>query len=161
MAAVLVLTVPLGPLLRNCYRIVPRVGLVPTAELREYKKTVASELRGTPPLAGEVTVSGVLYRARAVGDVSNYFKALEDSLNGIAWLDDGQVAGFDKFRRSDADPKSPRVELMLVGERFATAGEVARAVATKARAAAQVRATKRQRRVEKRLGVTLKEATYR
>ncbi len=101
----------------NDYWTVARNRIVLTAKARAYKKAVAAALAGHLPIAGPVVGEFRLYRPRRIGDLGNGLKVVEDSLNGIAYLDDSQVEEYRVFRRFD-DPDNPRVELVYEGERF-------------------------------------------
>ena len=58
-------------------------------------------------LAGPVSINILVYRPRKRGDLDNVAKAILDSLNRIAWLDDSQVVQLI-MRRYD-DKNNPRV----------------------------------------------------
>jgi len=75
--------------------------VVLTAEARAYKQEVAMLLGCHIPLACEVGISYVWYRARKSGDLDNRQKVLFDALNGVIWNDDKQVCYHQAFRRDD------------------------------------------------------------
>jgi len=74
------------------------------AALRQYKLVVVR-----PPL--QVKLELVWYRQRRQGDVDNRLKCIEDSLEGIAYVDDAQVK--DVRIRREEDPGNPRVFVWL------------------------------------------------
>jgi crossover junction endodeoxyribonuclease RusA len=83
-------------------------------ESKAYKSEVATLFlaAGIPgPFHGDVTVCVTWYRKIRRGDLDGVFKALFDALNGLAWIDDGQIAGIHAFRYDD--PKNPRVEILV------------------------------------------------
>lgn len=65
-------------------------------------------LRGPLGLALSVYVAG-----GRTGDVDNYWKAIADALNGIAWYDDGQVAEARVVRRRVARGVDQRAEVEI------------------------------------------------
>lgn len=117
------LVLPYPPSANQYWRIVPRRGLVPSDEAKRYRTTVAMMLIRCRALLGELVVSGTVYRPQASGDLSNRLKCMEDCLQGLAYLDDGQIAEYRSLRR-DVDKLNPRVELEIWGERWATRAEV-------------------------------------
>lgn len=158
MSAVTRLVLPLPPS-ANTYWVPARGrGLVPSKTALAYKRQIATICANVRPLIGNVTLSGIVFRGRAVGDLGNFLKVLEDALNGYAWLDDRQVVAYQRFELSPfTDPSRPRVELELTGERFATLDEAARHRAAKAETARKARATRNANRRTK----ALKPAVYR
>ena len=50
-------------------------------------------------------------RPQRSGDLDNRLKCLLDSLNGIAWSDDGQIVEIHAYRHDDK--KNPRVEIEI------------------------------------------------
>lgn len=100
------------------------MGNVPSAEALKYRADVARLLAGCRPLLGDIVVARChVFRPRKSGDLINRLKVLEDALQGLAYLDDGQICAYRDLERLD-DPDRPRVELELYGTRFATPGEV-------------------------------------
>jgi Holliday junction resolvase RusA-like endonuclease len=59
---------------------------------------------GSWDTSGTYTLTIIVRRARAAGDVDNFLKAAMDGLNGIAWRDDSQVRSVH-CRMEDAPPK--------------------------------------------------------
>ena len=96
---------------------------MPSKYLLAYKAQVAHGLAVAKhlPLCGSLTVELDMYRPRAVGDVDNPLKATLDAGNGLLWLDDSQIREL-RVRRHD-DPERPRVEVLVVGQRWATKEE--------------------------------------
>lgn len=86
------------------------------AKMTKYKKEIQNAglvaMQGKPPTLNAVSVSIKLYRkfkttSRRFGDADNHLKAILDSLNCVAWLDDSQVVActVEKYQGS------PRVEI--------------------------------------------------
>jgi Holliday junction resolvase RusA-like endonuclease len=148
-SAILHLTLPEPPSSNVYWRIVPGRGLTPSDEALEYKARVAKLCVQLRPLVGPVIWSGVWYRGRKTGDLSNRQKVLEDSLIGFAYLDDGQIEEYRRWRRSDEQPSNPRVVLELEGAAFATVEQARAAAEKKQQAAAKRRATVRRNQAEK------------
>lgn len=67
---------------------------------------------GLVPLQGEVAVWMVFYRKnRRRADLTNMVKAIEDGLNGVAYVDDNQIVESHTWKRIDKD--DPRVEVKV------------------------------------------------
>jgi Holliday junction resolvase RusA-like endonuclease len=60
-------------------------------------------------LGGPLGVKLYVYRPRRRGDLDNTLKVILDALNGIAWVDDGQIEMLHVERFDDKT--NPRVEL--------------------------------------------------
>jgi Holliday junction resolvase RusA-like endonuclease len=75
-------------------------------------KQTAPRRFGCEPLRGDVAVRMVWVRARRTGDVDSRIKATLDLLNGVAWLDDAQVADLQVLRVDD-DTQPARVEVFV------------------------------------------------
>jgi crossover junction endodeoxyribonuclease RusA len=152
MTARIRLTLPTPPSANSYWTSAPGRGLVPTDIAKEYKAKVAELTRSTvsAPLVGEVTWVGTWYRARRSGDLGNRLKVLEDALNEWAFLDDAQIVAYD-WRRSDEEPEAPRVELLLVGDAFASPRQMAEHRHAREQAAQKRRATTRMNRKLKEL----------
>lgn len=152
MTAMLSLTLPCPPSANRYWTVAPGRGLVPTAAAMDYKARVRKLLlTKAKPIVGDVVISGVWYRPRRIGDLNNTLKVLEDALNGLAWLDDAQISAVVNYRRDDSDPKNARIELEIIGERFATAEEAKSVTDAKAARADKARRTVNQNRLKKKL----------
>ena len=106
------LTLPLTPLLNRYYRKYRNMITI-SSEVQAYKAEVASICRGAAlePLQGDVTVKARIYRQQKRGDIDGYAKALLDSLQGFAYVDDKQVTELHLIR--DDDKRNPRVEIEI------------------------------------------------
>lgn len=134
------LVLPYPPSANAYWRAAPGRGLVPSDEARRYKAAVALLLAGKLPLTGDVAVNVHVYRPRRSGDLDNTLKVLLDALgNGQALLDDAQVIRIHACRAEDA--ANPRVEVLLVGDAFATREQVAELRARKTAANAKRKRT--------------------
>jgi Holliday junction resolvase RusA-like endonuclease len=109
------LTLPLPPSSNNAYKNAGKKGRVLTPEGRAYKDKAAMIARGLwrgAVLEGDVAIIGTVYLDSARRDLSNCIKLMEDSLKGICYGDDRQVAHIDLRRRYDRG--NPRVEMDVV-----------------------------------------------
>jgi crossover junction endodeoxyribonuclease RusA len=106
------LTLPLPPSINHYWRRVGNKTLI-SADGRAYRTRcgVEAHLQGVEPLAGELAVRAVIFMARRGSDLDNRLKALLDSLNGVCWMDDGQVA--EIHVRRELDRTNPRVEMTV------------------------------------------------
>lgn len=106
------LTLPYPPSANKYWRVVKGRPVV-SAEARSYKQ--GAKLRalsaGIRPISGPVVLSVGVYRPRKAGDLGNRLKVLEDALNGVAWIDDGQIV--EIHMRRFEDKANPRVELLI------------------------------------------------
>jgi Holliday junction resolvase RusA-like endonuclease len=108
------LTLPLPPSANNLYRNVPGKGRVLNKHGREYKQEVRTlALMARPDFFhGDVRFTMVVYFPdRRRRDLSNTLKIVEDSLKGIVYGDDSQVARIELTRRYDA--ARPRAEVTV------------------------------------------------
>lgn len=82
-------------------------------EARAYRHQAGWEAKrqGVQVQNGPLAVSLNVYRPMRRGDLDNTAKVLFDALNGIAWVDDGQVVEMHLFRFDDKD--RPRVEVTV------------------------------------------------
>jgi len=82
---------------------------------RAYEQLVGMCARAAAPapLQGPVEMRAVIYLRRGRrGDLDNYLKCLCDGLNGIAWLDDGQVVRIEaEIRRCKRDEERVEIEI--------------------------------------------------
>lgn len=106
------LTLPYPPSANHYLRRTSR-GVYRTPEAQAYKETVALTLRleGVEPLTGDLEIVVDAYRPRKRGDLDNILKVALDSLNGLAWHDDKQIARITANRHDD--PKRPRLEIAV------------------------------------------------
>lgn len=97
------LELPYPPTANTYWRIF-RGRAVKSAEARAYQQRarLMALTAGCRPLDGPVVVTVHVYRPRRRGDLDNVLKVLLDSLNGIAWRDDGQVVELHASRADDA-----------------------------------------------------------
>lgn len=106
-------TLPYPPSANRYWRQTSR-GVYVSIEAKAYKSEagwIALSSGCSEPLVGEVALSLDVYRPRRSGDLSNRIKVLEDSLNGIAYEDDEQVA--EIHARRFYDKLNPRVEVII------------------------------------------------
>ena len=102
---------PYPPSANACWRHWKGRTLV-SAEYRDFKRRVAL-LWGKPtPMDGPLSVEVRLFRPRKSGDIDNRIKPLFDSLNGLAWHDDAQIARL-LVERSE-DKLNPRAEVRVL-----------------------------------------------
>jgi crossover junction endodeoxyribonuclease RusA len=85
--------------------------MIKSAEAKVYGYLVlaAAQAAGIEPFTGAVSVKIDVYRPRKAGDLDNRLKVAMDSLNGLAWHDDGQIVEIHA-RRFD-DKTNPRIEV--------------------------------------------------
>lgn len=107
----MILTLPLPPSSNNAYRNLKGKGRVLTREGRAYKHRTAMMAKGQGArlFEGDVALRGVVYLDSRRRDLSNCIKLLEDSLKGVCYHDDRQVARIELDRLFDRG--NPRVEL--------------------------------------------------
>lgn len=110
------LVLPWPPALNHLYRMVMVKGsprMLISARGRAYKEECGWEAKrqGARPQKGSLAVTMVLYRPQKRGDIDGFQKAVFDSVNGIAWEDDGQVEELHVYRRDDK--LRPRVEMTI------------------------------------------------
>jgi crossover junction endodeoxyribonuclease RusA len=106
----IVLNLPYPPSANRYWRVY-RGKPVPSKEAVAYKEEVKRKTSGVVPFPADVKVAlrVNVYRDAMRGDLSNRIKILEDSLNGIAYVDDKQVHRLE-FEMYD-DAVNPRVEV--------------------------------------------------
>lgn len=121
------LVLPYPPSVNTIYQHTAKSGRVvkfKTAEHKRYLGAVGNAVRvaglrdplvDALPFLGDVKLTVRLFRPRAVGDLDNRIKALQDALNGVAWRDDEQVCELHMYR-DDSDKWNARAEVQLEGE---------------------------------------------
>ena len=107
------LTLPYPPSTNRYWRTTKRGTTYVSPEAKAYKAEVGwlAKAAGVEPLTGDLFVTAQVYRPRKAGDLSNRQKVLEDALQGFAYLDDNQIAGYYFTRHDDKD--NPRVEIVI------------------------------------------------
>jgi crossover junction endodeoxyribonuclease RusA len=103
-------TLPVPPSTNRFWRIC-RGRPVLSSEARFYKKKVAALLHKEKPRKGEVSLTIAWYRERKSGDLSNRIKCLEDSLQGVLYVNDSQVVALHAYRYDDK--ANPRIEVSV------------------------------------------------
>jgi crossover junction endodeoxyribonuclease RusA len=109
-----VLTLPVPPSTNHLYRNVRGKGRVLNKDGRAYKETARMVAMGArlPLLQGDVLLTMTVYFPnRRRRDLSNCLKVIEDSLSGVAYRDDSQVAKIVLTRQYDN--ANPRAELTV------------------------------------------------
>jgi crossover junction endodeoxyribonuclease RusA len=107
-------TLPYPPSVNRYLRFSPKGYAYTTNEAKQYKQgaKLRALTQGLRPITeGEVVLSIAVYRPRKRGDIDNVLKVLLDSLNGIAYVDDAQVAELHISRNDDA--ANPRVDVWV------------------------------------------------
>lgn len=111
----LLLTLPYPPSTNHLY-VRTRAGRVSlSARAHAYRATAqqaATQHGHHTPYETTVAVFIDVYRPRRTGDLDNTLKAICDSLNGIAWIDDSQVVQITANRYDD--PAAPRVTIAII-----------------------------------------------
>lgn len=112
------LTIPIPPSANRYWRHAvvhtkrgPIVTTYVSEEAKAYKESLRLALsrKGIVMLVGPVKFTVRLYRPRRAGDLGNRLKVLEDMLEGVAYVNDSQIAEIYMLRRTD--PARPRVEV--------------------------------------------------
>ena len=87
--------------------------MVVSAEARAYKQEVAllAAQQIDEPMTGSVSIYLDVYRQHRRGDLDNRLKVVLDSLQGIVYHDDKQIAEIHVVRHEDR--KNPRVEVQV------------------------------------------------
>lgn len=104
------LTLPFPPSSNRYWRVF-RGHAVKSAEARAYQEAVFYTARGVEPLEGDLSIALRFFRPAKRGDLDNRIKQLCDSLQGIAYHDDKQIARLEAERFDDK--KNPRVEVTI------------------------------------------------
>lgn len=88
--------------------------VVMSKEARTYKAAakVLAYSQGARPLTGDVRVTVHWYRARKSGDCDNRLKVVSDSLEGIAYTNDRQIADL-RIVRHDTERGTPRIDVTV------------------------------------------------
>ena len=107
------LTLPYPPSINRIYTTTAEGKRVYTKEAREYKKTVAQacQLKSVVGMMGELVLTMNAYRPRRAGDTDNLLKITQDSLEGICYENDSQIAKIIAERFDDK--LNPRIEVKL------------------------------------------------
>ena len=105
---------PYPPSVNRMWR---RVGnrTVLSREGRIYRQRVAWTCRDLRRIDGDVVVRIKVYRPAKRGDLDNCFKAILDSLRGLAFHDDSQVVRIEADRYDDKANPRVEVEVTAVG----------------------------------------------
>ena len=106
-------TVPVPPSANRWHRHVGHRAILST-EARHYLATLPAiaYLQGARPVTGDVAVSIVWFRARKAGDTDKRGGILLDALQGVAYVDDSQVADY-RIVRDDSDRTNPRMVVTI------------------------------------------------
>lgn len=108
------LTLPYPPLLNRYYRVF-RGRNVLSADGKAFKENVtAAWYQAGCPFLSDVALlemSVIVYRPQNRGDIDGYLKSLLDSLNGLAYRDDNQIAKLTIEKR--VDKKNKRCEIAI------------------------------------------------
>jgi Holliday junction resolvase RusA-like endonuclease len=97
----------------NRYLGVTRKGLrFKSKEGKDYCEAVRliGQAQRIKPVAGKVALTIHLFRPRKSGDLTNFFKVLEDSLEGILYENDRQIVEHHAFLHDDAE--NPRCHVL-------------------------------------------------
>lgn len=111
------LVLPYPPSANTLYRSIvrgKRALPIKSAEHRAYFGAVAARvgfLAAPWPKETPLVVTLRLFRPRKAGDIDGPIKALLDSLNGRAWVDDSQIVELHVIRGDDK--ARPRVEVQI------------------------------------------------
>jgi Holliday junction resolvase RusA-like endonuclease len=105
----LLLQLPIGPSANRYWRTTRQGRTYVSPEAVAYKETVAKLVAGSwEPFQSDVTLMLDVYGMHGGGDVGNRVKVLEDALQGVAYVNDRQVAELH-VRRLPVDELGPRV----------------------------------------------------
>ena len=92
-----------------------RGGWYTPSSTRRYQEKVAAYARSagiSAPLTGSVRLEIHLWLPDRRRDIDNIAKSIADGLNGIAWLDDSQIASLS-VTRAGIDRERPRAEVRI------------------------------------------------
>jgi crossover junction endodeoxyribonuclease RusA len=106
------LRLPCPPTMNTYWRAVGRKVLI-SAKGRAFRKWCELAAIAQRPVLqeGDVKVAGTVYMPRRGCDLDNRIKPLLDALQGIAYVNDSQVAEIHLKR--DVDHGNPRVEITI------------------------------------------------
>jgi Holliday junction resolvase RusA-like endonuclease len=104
----LLLQLPIGPSANRYWRKTKTGRIYVSPEAVAYKETVAKLAGVRTPFQADVTLMLDVYGMHGGGDVGNRVKVLEDALQGVAYVNDKQVAELH-VRRLPVDELGPRV----------------------------------------------------
>jgi crossover junction endodeoxyribonuclease RusA len=106
------LTLPI-PVSANRYWRNFRGRMVISAEAKAYKAEVwgLAKEAGAQLMAGELSLTMIVYRPAKRGDLDNYTKILADSLQGVLYDNDSQIVRILAERHDDKH--NPRVEVEI------------------------------------------------
>lgn len=93
----------------------PHSGFTLTRKYRKARADIEERARGQyagPVLAGPVAIRFDFYPPSRRPDMGNYTKAVKDSLQGVAYKDDGQIKD-ERLRWMYIDKEAPRVEIVV------------------------------------------------
>lgn len=144
MAESLTLELPIPPSANDYWRSIALPGIAPKTarnpqgwgarvllsdEARGYRVTVEAAFRRQlgfkiQPLEGDLRLTVTWRRARRAGDISNRIKVVEDCLEGLAYLNDRQVAEVHAYRVDGAEPGMTILVERLAGAAAASQGEL-------------------------------------
>lgn len=102
------ITLPIPPSANRYWRVYNGHPVM-SQEARDYKEYVGVSCLRMVPLAGPVSVTIRVYRARKAGDLDNFEKVVLDALQGYAYENDNQVVEIHAYRLDDK--QNPRVEV--------------------------------------------------
>lgn len=106
------LTLPFPPSTNLYWRIGNnRIHLTETAKAYKLEAGYRANAVCKKPITEEVRLTVNFYRPRAIGDTDNLLKVLLDSMSGIIYKDDRQVAEIHAYRFND--PSNPRAEVTI------------------------------------------------
>lgn len=97
----------------NAYWRMWRGRILVSAVARAYKLSVRQRalVARLKPLAGEVSIDVVAFRPALRGDLDNLLKVTLDALQGVAFVNDDQVA--EIHARRELDRTNPRLEITV------------------------------------------------
>jgi Holliday junction resolvase RusA-like endonuclease len=116
------LTLPIPPSANRYWRHAAvksrKRGFIVTTYVSEEAKAYKDALRlallskGVRPMVGAVKLTVRYFRPMRSGDLGNRLKVVEDMLEGVAYINDNQIAEIEMFRRTD--PARPRLEVDIL-----------------------------------------------